>query len=382
MFKLIFMMFNSLLFGFYSTGHDIKKDIKQLNGTIVIAVLLSFILFFNGLALNEILYNYLISININNPLYADLIVLFIYLILGAFVYLSKFTLFPEEIKGYFYLEKNQKKEFRNYILLITFVSFLLLLWTLYIKDNLKTYPTNSQYAIFSFSIFVFTIFTVFIKVFSIYAVTKVEILIDRQYQSELVNFMHIIRSQRHDFNFHLQAISGMLDDKKYSECSDYVKTMVMETSVMNEILPLYHPAIGALLHTFREISAQKGIKLEIQIFYNLDNTPCTVYEMNKVIGNLVQNAIDEIESNRNNEPWVKIMILKRGGNCLIKVSNKISRDISDYKNIFKAGYSTKQAHEGIGLTTVQKIVSKYGGSIYLEFEGDTIHFIAQIPIRY
>lgn len=178
-----------------------------------------------------------------------------------------------------------------------FVLSLMLIWILYCIKNFSLYPVKHQFFIFSFTIVIFILFLYFITILSFYAKEKIEILIDKKYQEELLSFMQVIRSQRHDFNFHLQAISGMLESKSYSECNNYVKTMVKDVSVMNEVLPLYHLAVSALLYTFREIATQKDIQLEILIYYDLFHMQCTVYEINKVIGNLVQNAIDEVEQN-------------------------------------------------------------------------------------
>ncbi|HWR62698.1 MAG TPA: GHKL domain-containing protein, partial [Clostridia bacterium] len=201
-------------------------------------------------------------------------------------------------------------------------------------------------------------------------------------QQEMLGFIELIRSQRHDFNFHLQAILGMLENGNYSECKDYVNTMVKDTHETNDILPLYHPAVGAMLNNFRKLAANKGIELQILIYYNLENISSTVYETNKVLGNLIQNAIDEVEQHKEDSPRVQVMIMKRSGNCVFKVSNRINKDRDSFKNIFDSGYSTKALHEGIGLNTVQKIVSKYDGIVYTEFEDDIIHFIVQIPIKY
>lgn len=211
---------------------------------------------------------------------------------------------------------------------------------------------------------------------------RIETLIDKQYQKEVQAFMEVIRSQRHDFNFHLQAISGLLNDEHYMECKDYVNTMVKDASSMNDVLYLYHPAIGAMLNAFRELAARKGIQLKILIYYNLENIPCTVYETNKILGNLIQNAIDEVEQHLNDSAWIEVMILKRSGNSVFRVSNKMYGDKERFANIFNLGYSTKSSHEGIGLNTVKKFSGKYDGTVYTEFEDDIIHFIVQIPNRY
>jgi sensor histidine kinase regulating citrate/malate metabolism len=177
----------------------------------------------------------------------------------------------------------------------------------------------------------------------------------------------------------LQAISGMLKNEKYKDCSEYINVMVKEAQEFNEILSLQNPAVGALLNTFREIAARKGIQLQIVIYYNLDKLRCTVYETNKILGNLIQNALDEVEQHLDDSAWIEVMILKRSGNSVFRVSNKIYENNKEFKDIFNSGYSTKKSHEGIGLSTVKKIVEKYNGVVYTEVEGDIIHFIAQVP---
>ncbi len=206
---------------------------------------------------------------------------------------------------------------------------------------------------------------------------QVEALVDQKYQAELLGFMQIIRSQRHDFNFHMQAISGMIENKEYEKCDDYIHTMVHKTTAMNDILPIAHPAISAMLCSFRELAAQKGITLELEITDSLQHIPCTVYEINTVIGNLIQNAIDEVETLSEDKSWIKVLILKRGGIYTVKVTNPCDRDANDFQNCFHPGFSTKRSHEGIGLATVRRIAARYHGSAFLELGDGTVSFLAQ-----
>ena len=211
---------------------------------------------------------------------------------------------------------------------------------------------------------------------------RIENIIDKQYQSELLNFMQVIRSQRHDFNFHMQTIFGMINSGQYEECKEYVGSMMKYVQSTNEILPLYHPATSALLNTFREIALQKGLQMEIEIHDNLQFIASSVYETNTILGNLLQNAIDELELHPENEDRViRLLILKRGRYNVIKVSNQCHMTPNEMSRIFVPGFTTKNSHEGLGLANALRMAQKNGGTVYPEFEEKTVHFIARIPMN-
>ena len=210
------------------------------------------------------------------------------------------------------------------------------------------------------------------------AVERIEALVDKQYQNDLLSFMQVIRSQRHDFNFHMRTVSALIGQKQYAACDEYVRQMVENTAVMNDMRPLHHPATSAIIHAFWEMALQRGIAFEVDISSDLAQMPCTVYETNTVIGNLLQNAIDELEQVRSQGP-IRLLILFRGGYYIIRVSNPCSKDASELQNMFQPGYSTKQSHEGLGLAAVRRIADRYDGAVFPEFGQGMIHLIVQIP---
>ena len=289
------------------------------------------------------------------------------------LWLKKLTIFPEE----FALTKDQKASIKKLLSalipgpLVYFLWSLLVLW----DKELQILP------ILIFNLVFFLLVCQMLNRILAQMQEHLENLLDRQYQSELLGFMRLIRSQRHDFNFHMQTVYGMIQKEQYEACQDYISSMLSIVQSSNDLLPLAEPAISALLNTFQEMALQKGLKLEVEIHDDLSHLPCSVYEINTILGNLIQNAIDELERNTRCSRIIKLLIIKRGSNNMIKVSNECHMSPEEMKEIFTPGYTTKPSHEGLGLANAAKMAEKYGGVVYPEFEGQIIHMIARIPMN-
>lgn len=208
---------------------------------------------------------------------------------------------------------------------------------------------------------------------------KLNVLTEKQYRDDMQTYMSVIRSQRHDYNFHVQTLHGLLLQKDYDACEKYLNELLKDSIEMNQILPLKDAAVSALILSFKNKAAQSGIHMDILIENDLSQIATNVYETNKVIGNLLQNAIDEAEMVPDKSYGIKLSIIKRGEFCIINVSNRVGR--FNPMAAYQAGHSTKEGHEGIGLASIQALASKYGGVVYSRMEGDIIFFVAKLPLR-
>lgn len=204
-------------------------------------------------------------------------------------------------------------------------------------------------------------------------------LTEKQYRDDMQAYMSVIRSQRHDYNFHVQTLHGLLLRKDYEACERYLDELLKDSIEMNQILPLQDAAVSALILSFKNKAALSGLKMDITIENDLSQIATNVYETNKVIGNLLQNAIDEAEAVPDKSYGIRLSILKRGEFCIINVSNRVSR--LNPMGGYQVGHSSKEGHEGIGIASIQALASRYGGVVYSRMEGDIIFFVAKLPLQ-
>lgn len=187
------------------------------------------------------------------------------------------------------------------------------------------------------------------------------------YQTDLQSFHHIIRSQRHDFNIHLNTLYELIHNEKFDESHQYIQKVVQEVRYINELLPLHDPEIGALLYTYKELALQKGINLKFNINDNLRTIPCNIYEMNKILGNLLQNAIKAEDSD-----IIEVTTAKEYDQITLSVANTFKGDTTQLETMFLHGFSMKSKHKGIRLPTIQNIISKFNGVMYPEIKGEQL----------
>lgn len=208
---------------------------------------------------------------------------------------------------------------------------------------------------------------------------RITVLTEKQYRDDMQAYMSVIRSQRHDYNFHVQTLHGLLLRKDYEACERYLDELLKDSIEMNQILPLQDAAVSALILSFKNKAALSGLKMDITIENDLSQIATNVYETNKVIGNLLQNAIDEAEAVPDKSYGIRLSILKRGEFCIINVSNRVSR--LNPMGGYQVGHSSKKGHEGIGIASIQALASRYGGVVYSRMEGDIIFFVAKLPLQ-
>lgn len=300
------------------------------------------------------------------------------ILIALIIYNKAPVLFPESL---FEKQVNDLEiSYHFYLYFLVFILIILNIGLYFIAVQLPFIQIEFRIFLTSWSIIICLSLLFFLRAVILYKNEKMQFLLDKQYQKDLLSFYNIIRSQRHDFNLHLNTIYGLVHNGEYASCKEYVDYMVNEARSINDLLPLSHPAVGAMLSTFQELASQKRIQLNFYIYNDLRTMPCSVYEMNKILGNLIQNAMEEAEGNQFIDSVIEVNITNEKGYIVLTVSNPTNLDENLLKDIFQIGYTTKSTHEGLGLPTVQKILMKYKGIIYPQVEKGHISFIVRIPV--
>jgi sensor histidine kinase regulating citrate/malate metabolism len=270
----------------------------------------------------------------------------------------------------------------SYLVLLLIAQFLLLIFLLPI------FPTHENGLYFSL-IFLASMFSVVIVILVIRVISQSldeGARISQQLYIEDVNQMFTaIRGQRHDFLNHVQVIHAMVCRGKYDELERYSAELIGEVTEINEVLQIGHPAVAALVRSKMALALAGKVEFRYHLFGLSDmSLGIKSIDVVKIIGNLVDNAIDEASRIQTGERWVELNGLMENGMLLITVRNPgqlIPKE--DLPRIFTAGFTTKDLHThcGIGLSIVKERVEYYKGKINVASCDDKgTEFRVEIPI--
>ena len=185
-----------------------------------------------------------------------------------------------------------------------------------------------------------------------------------------------LRMDRHDYLNQLQVVYGLMELEDYEEMNSYLRKVYKELLKTGKAVKTSKPAINALLAAKSAEAETGGIEFLIEVKSDLKELHIEVWELCKVLSNLMDNAIKALEDSDIQEKKIRINITESPQQYIFSVENngpEIPLEIRD--NIFKKGFTTKKEEgHGMGLAIVSEIVSKARGKIELKSDAEETVF--------
>lgn len=203
----------------------------------------------------------------------------------------------------------------------------------------------------------------------------------KRYTDNINDLIATVRSQRHDFINHVQAVYGLIKTGQAEAAREYIEEVYGEVKQAGEVLSLNRPEISALLHAKEGMAAARGTKLQVKVDPGFGRIPVEAVDFNRIIGNLIDNALDAVSSLEEARRWVKVEMVCEGSTYQVRVSNPgppIPPELR--QRIFARGFTTKKGgHQGMGLYAVQSLAGRYGGMVGLHSTKECTAFTVTFP---
>lgn len=233
------------------------------------------------------------------------------------------------------------------------------------------YIVNSNYKN-SVSIFIFNSISVLVMfLMSIFnslkhgelEAKKQEVEYQKQYIETLNHVIDGLRGFKHDYNNMVQVIGGYLALDDLEGLRRFHFHMQKESISINSVAPINtylkeNPALYGLVLSKFTYSEVKNVIFQSSITTQINFSAINSYDFCKVLGILLDNAIEAAEESEKRQVDFHIRDDSNGKGVIVEIGNTVSAPVEE-EDIFKDGFSTKEGHSGFGLWEVKKIVARY-----------------------
>lgn len=211
-----------------------------------------------------------------------------------------------------------------------------------------------------------------INLFSLYRTSKLEITTqdleaEKLYNHTLTLLYDEIRGFKHNFNNTVQGIGGYIATNNMEGLKEYYNEVLEECQLANNLSILSpeiinHPAVYSLLTSKYHEATGFGIKVTLEIFMDLTTINMKIYDFTKVLGILIDNAIEASKQCEEKEIIITFRNDNKRNKQLFIIENTYANKNVNIDEIFEKGKTSKTNEDaknhGLGLWEVKQVVKK------------------------
>lgn len=295
----------------------------------------------------------------NTPIYRILyLAIFYFLLFGTNKIIKKVKKTDFSIEPLDVLDKQTFVTIYHYIGFAFLCLIIELLLTAFYIDKIPVAVTIFNFCLI-FSIFLLSLF-ILSRVITL-ETTKKSLQSAEEYNKSLTILYDEVKGFNHDFKNIVSAIDGYICTNNIDGLKKYIDEVKEDCKLTNNLSILNpriinEPGIYSLLNNKYFKATNAGIKFDLEFFLDLTSLKVNNYKFSRVIGILLDNAIEEAE--KCDEKIIRVSFRREEKNhrAIIKIENTYTNKDVNIDDIFKKGFSGKENHSGIGLWEVRKYI--------------------------
>lgn len=174
-----------------------------------------------------------------------------------------------------------------------------------------------------------------------------------------------LRSFQHDYTNILLSLSGYIKNGDMDGLEQFFETRIFPTKdlidqedyKLNQLGNIGVLEIKSLLSVKIIYAHESGIDVTIDIPDRVDSFPMDTIDLVRVLGIFLDNAMEASPAAK--QPQIGLNIIRHEAGVSIIISNRFQDDGTALHQLNQKGFSTKEGHQGIGLSNARKIINSY-----------------------
>ncbi|MCK0469895.1 sensor histidine kinase [Halalkalibacter sp. APA_J-10(15)] len=188
-----------------------------------------------------------------------------------------------------------------------------------------------------------------------------------------------VRSDRHDLNNHLTVVAGLLKIENYTSAVKYINEVIGEVKINNKALSIKNAVLASILFSKMELYQKHKVPFSIDISSEGITKRLTSTDLLRLVSNLLDNAYEATIELIKDKQMIAFEMAEGMDHYDIIVRNSCAHQLDG--DFLKSGFSTKGSSQprGFGLSIIQEVTKKYGGTLHMKSEQSIVVFHLVFP---
>lgn len=199
----------------------------------------------------------------------------------------------------------------------------------------------------------------------------------RKYCDEVESMYTKMRGWRHDYHNHIQALQASMALEKYDDVNTYLRQLNDDLTNVDTVIKTGRVMVDAILNGKLNIAAQNDIPVNAKAKIP-EGTPVSDVDLCVIIGNLLDNAVEENKKLPPEDRFIRIYIGQKNTQFYLAITNASGKKRQRHGGLFA---SSKGSDHGFGLARVESIVKKYDGLFSADSEDGGFTAEILIPLE-
>lgn len=174
------------------------------------------------------------------------------------------------------------------------------------------------------------------------------------------------RHARHDLKHHIRLMSTMAEQGKFDELTAYLKNYIRTLPADTPLTYCKNTALNAVVSFYAQAAQEHGTDFKADIRLP-EHLPVKDADLAVLFGNLLENACDACHVMPQGQPrHIRLRISMANDSAIVfTADNTFDGTLKRSKESGRL-LSTKHSGDGIGLSSVESIVARYGGTVDIQ----------------
>ncbi|MCL2390991.1 MAG: GHKL domain-containing protein [Oscillospiraceae bacterium] len=197
-------------------------------------------------------------------------------------------------------------------------------------------------------------------------ITENQLDFQREQFGRLVNNLESVKFMRHDMKHHLAVINEYAHEGNISGISGYLEGLELGLRSSKGKVHCDNYAVNAMVNHYLGTAERDEVMCTINLTVPENTGQVSESDLCVIVGNLLENAIDACRTLPDDERFIRLFSYVSENILTFTMENSFDGELNQWGDVF---YSTKRDGEGIGLSSVHAVATRYDGDSRFEANG-------------